>query len=87
MSEESEKQRKPTSDAALTLLLFEVLLFGLSFPGDDEWRQLADELEENHPPDLTPEGLSIVLQILREKVMKPSLFCERIRICQKVQSC
>ena len=71
MSKEFEKQGKPTSDAALILLSLEGLLRGtpfelsLLFPQEEDYRQLADELEENPPPDLTPEGLSMVLQILR----------------------
>ncbi|MBI2326102.1 hypothetical protein HYU91_01815 [Candidatus Collierbacteria bacterium] len=56
---------KITSTTTLTLLSFEAFLSGFSFPSDEEYRQLADELEENPPPDLTPEGLSTVLQILR----------------------
>lgn len=56
---------KPTPKATLTLLSLEGLLSGISFPSEEECRQLADELEENPPPDLTPEGLSMVLQILR----------------------
>ena len=56
---------KHTPKAALTLLSLEGLLSGFSFPSEEEYHQLADELEENPPPDLTPEGLSMVLQILR----------------------
>lgn len=51
--------------AAYTLLSLEGLLSGFSLPSEEEYRQLADELEKNPPPDLTPEGLSLVLQILR----------------------
>ncbi len=65
MPEGSEKQRKPTSDAALTLLSFEAFLSGFSFPSEEDYRQLADELQKNPPSELTPEGLSMVLQILR----------------------
>ena len=56
---------KLTTKAALTLLSLEALFSGFSFPSEEECRQLADELEESPPPDLTPEGLSLVLQILR----------------------
>lgn len=55
----------PERGAAYTLLSFEALLSGFSFPSEEKCRQLADELEENPPPDLTPQGLSLVLQILR----------------------
>lgn len=71
MSEEFEKQGKPTSDAALILLSLEGLLRGtpfelsLLFPQEEDYRQLADELQKNPPSELTPEGLSMVLQILR----------------------
>ena len=65
MPGEPEKQSKPTLKATLTLLSLEGLLSGIYFPSNEEYRQLADELEEAPPPDLTPEGLSLVLQILR----------------------
>lgn len=55
----------PERGAAYTLLSLEGLLSGFTFPSEEKCRQLADELEENPPPDLTPEGLSLVLQILR----------------------
>jgi len=56
---------KLTTKAALTLLSLEALFSGFSFPSEEEYRLLVDELEESPPPDLTPEGLSMVLQILR----------------------
>jgi len=56
---------KLSSKGATAFLSREGLLSGFSFPSEDECRQLADELEESPPPDLTPEGLSMVLQILR----------------------
>ncbi len=56
---------KPTSKVALTLLSLEGFLSGFSFPSEEECRQLADELQESHPPELTPEALSLVIRILR----------------------
>lgn len=55
----------PERGVAYTLLSLEGLLSGFTFPSEEECGQLADELEKNPPPDLTPEGLSLVLQILR----------------------
>ena len=62
---------KLSTKGATTLLSLKGLLRGtpfelsLLFPQEEDYRQLADELEENPPPDLTPDGLSLVLQILR----------------------
>ena len=62
---------KPTLDVALTLLSLEGFLSGFSFPSEEECRQLADELQESPPPELTPEALSLVLQILRGNSVEP----------------
>ena len=56
---------KPTLGTALILPALERFFSGFSFPSDEECRQLADELQDSPPPELTPEALSLVLQILR----------------------
>jgi len=56
---------KLSPKGATAFLSLEGLLSGFSFPSEEEYRLLVDELEENPPLNLTPEGLSMVLQILR----------------------
>ena len=56
---------KPTLGTALILPSLEGLLSETPFPQEEDYRQLANELQESPPPELTPEALSLVLQILR----------------------
>lgn len=65
MPQASEIKKTPTRESALTLFSAVGLLLGAPFPTERDYQELADELEANPPPNLSPEGLEVVLEILR----------------------
>ena len=62
-------ERTPQIPADVGGKLLALSLFALnqevSIPTEEDYLKLAAELETNPPDDLTPEGLALVLQILR----------------------
>lgn len=56
---------KSTSKATMVLLSLEGLLLETPFPQEEDFLELADELEGAPPPELDSEALALVLRILR----------------------
>jgi hypothetical protein len=61
----TEIGRKPSGKISSITLSLLALAQGIEIPTEEEFLELADKLEENPPANITPEGLPIILKILR----------------------
>ena len=56
------KSSKEISPITLSLI---ALTQGVIIPTEEEFLELADDLEKNPPADITPEGLATILKLIR----------------------
>jgi hypothetical protein len=61
-AEIGDKSSKINSAVTLSLL---ALSLGTPIPTEEDCQEIADKFEKNPPADITPEGLVVVLRILR----------------------
>jgi len=61
----SKEQTTNRINGPLTLHGLRAIAQGTSIPGEEDFLRLVDELEKNPPSNLSPEELSLMIQILR----------------------
>lgn len=62
---QSKEREGPDLKSATILSSLCGLIVETQLLNEEDFFRLADELEKNPPPDLTPSALSLVIQILR----------------------
>jgi hypothetical protein len=61
----TEIGRKPSGKISSITLSLLALAQGIEIPTEEEFLELADDLEKNPPADLTPEGLAMIFKLIR----------------------